>query len=154
MARGTPLGVVESWTLKSAVANGRETLDSGLEVKPNENVADAVLTFTDRPTELSGTLQDATGRPASEYFIVLYPSDRAFWTAPSRRIAQTRPASDGRFTIRGLPPGEYLLAAVTDAEPGEWMDPSFLTRLVPASIRVSLLEGQRKTQDIRIAGGV
>ena len=37
------------------------------------------------------------------------------------------------------------------AEPGEWMDPAFLSQLVTASIKISLAEGETKTQDIRIA---
>ncbi len=140
------------WTLKEARVGARDTLDSGLDIRPNDNVTDAVLTFSDRPTTLSGTLQDASGRPASDYFIIVYAADRAYWPPPSRRVAMTRPGNDGKFTIRSLPPGDYLVAAVTDAEPGEWMDPGFLAQLVTASIKTALAEGETRTQDIRIAG--
>ena len=140
------------WALKSVTVRGQETLDTGVQVRPNEPIGDAVLTFADRATTLLGTLQDATGRPASDYFIIVYASDKGFWAPPSRRVAMTRPASDGQFTVRNLPPGDYLVAAVTDVEQGEWMDPSFLEQLLGASIRVSLAEGESRTQDIRIAG--
>ena len=43
---------------------------------------------------------------------------------------------------------------MTDAEPGEWYDPAFLSQVVPASMLVTIGEGQKKTQDIRLAGGV
>ena len=142
------------WALKSVTTGGRDVTDTSLEVKPGETLTDVVMTFGDQPTELTGTLQDASGRPAPEYFIIAYPSDRTLWTAPTRRVAQARPGSDGKFTLRNLPPGEYLLAAVTDAEPGEWMDPAFLALLVDSSIKVTLAEGEKKTQDIKIAGGV
>jgi hypothetical protein len=69
----------------------------------------------------------------------------------ARRARAIRPATDGRFRIAGLPPGEYLLAALTDVEQGEWLDPSFLEKLVPASVRVALAEGEKKNQDLRIA---
>lgn len=141
------------WTIKSATVRGRETLDSGLEVKPGETVGDAVLTFTDRPTTLSGTLFDASGRSASDYFIILYSADKSFWPPPSRRVVMSRPGTDGNFTFRNLPPGDYLLAAATDVDQGEWMDPAFLAQFVNASIKISLVEGETKAQDIRIAGG-
>jgi uncharacterized protein (DUF2141 family) len=147
-------GAGASWALKSATTKGREVLDAGLVVRPNENISDVLLTFTNRVTTLSGTLQDATGRAAPDYFIILYASDQSHWTPFSRRVIQTRPATDGRFSFRNIPPGEYLLAAVTDVEPGEWMDPGFLRQLAPFSIKVSLTEGEAKTQDIKLAGGV
>jgi hypothetical protein len=71
----------------------------------------------------------------------------------ARRITATRPGTDGRFTFRGLPAGDYRLTAVTDVEPGEWYDPAFLNQLGSVSIPISLTEGQRKVQDIRLAGG-
>ena len=142
------------WALKSVTTGGRDVIDSSLEVRPGEALTDVVMTFGDQPTELTGTLQDTSGRPAPDYFIIVYPSDKTLWTAPTRRVAQTRPGSDGKFTVRNLPPGDYLLAAVTDVEPGEWMDPAFLSLLVDSSIKVTLAEGDKKTQDIKIAGGV
>jgi hypothetical protein len=34
---------------------------------------------------------------------------------------------DGRFTIRGIKPGDYKLFAWDDIEPGIWWDPQFLS---------------------------
>jgi hypothetical protein len=90
------------------------------------------------------------GRAAADYFILVFSRDERAWYARSRAIAQTRPASDGQFTIRGLPPGDYYLAAVTDVEPDEWFDTAFLRDLVPGAIRLSLPEGQRVVQNIQI----
>jgi hypothetical protein len=64
-----------------------------------------------------------------------------------------RPGTDGKFTVRNLPAGSYSIVAVTDVEPGEWYDPEFLSQLASAAMRVTLSEGEKKTQDIRIAGG-
>jgi hypothetical protein len=60
------------------------------------------------------------------------------------------PGTDGKFTFRNLPPGDYRITAVTDVEPGEWYNPDFLSQLVNASIQVQLGEGERKVQDIRV----
>jgi hypothetical protein len=142
-----------SWRLKSATVNGRDILDFPIDIGPNEDVSSAILTFTDRAQELSGTIQDASGRPTSDFTIILYPVDNRYWQPQSRRIASARPGTDGRFTVRGVPAGEYRLTAVTDVEPGEWYDPAFLGQIQQASIPITLAEGDRKVQDIRLAGG-
>jgi hypothetical protein len=112
-----------------------------------------LLTFTDQTQTLSGTLQDATGRPTPDFTIIVFAADKQYWTPQARRIASTRPGTDGRYTFRGLPAGDYRITAVTDVEPGEWYDPAFLAQLANASIPVTLNEGQTKTQDLKLAGG-
>jgi hypothetical protein len=64
----------------------------------------------------------------------------------------TRPATDGAFSVKGLPAGEYLLAALADLEAGEWNDPTLLEQLVRGSVKVTLREGETTTRDIRIGG--
>jgi hypothetical protein len=145
---GTPTN--PTWALKSSTVNGRDALDAPAEIKPGENPDDAVITMTDRPSELSGLMLDAAGQPAPEYFIIVFPAEKATWGPQSRRIQSMRPGRDGRFMARNLPPGAYLLAAVTDVEQGEWFDPTFLAKLVGAAIPVALADGEKKVQDIRI----
>ena len=141
-----------NWVLKSAIAGSRDVLDFGLVIEPNQDVT-ATLTFVDKTQELSGTIQDTMGKPTADYSIILFASDKGFWVPQSRRIQSVRPATDGKFTIRGIPAGEYRLTAVTDVEPGEWFDPAFLEQLMGASIPVSVREGEKKVQDIKVAGG-
>jgi hypothetical protein len=81
---------------------------------------------------------------------VAFSTDRALWTVPRRVSSVTRLSSDGRFTITGLPPGEYYLAVSADLDPVELSDPAFLESLVAAAIRVAIVEGERKVQDYRI----
>jgi hypothetical protein len=142
-----------SWTLRSALVSGRDTLDFPLEVRPNEEVGGAMLTFTDRTQQVSGTLQDSSGRPTPDYTIIVFASDRRYWTPQSRRIQSARPDTTGKFTVRNLPPGDYRVSAVTEVENGEWFDPAFLQQLIGASVAFSLAPGDQKTQDLRVAGG-
>jgi uncharacterized protein (DUF2141 family) len=152
-AGATQAGATVTWQLASSMAGGRDSLDFPLVIGPGTSVTDAVITFADKTTELTGTLQDAAGTATSDYSIIVFPSDRQYWQPQSRRIQSVRPGTDGRFTIRNLPPGAYSIVAVTDVEPGEWYDPEFLSQLAGAAMRVTLGEGEKKTQDIRIAGG-
>jgi uncharacterized protein (DUF2141 family) len=138
-----------AWQLKSSVMFGRDAIDTPVDLR--EGTDGAVITFTDRTTELNGTIQDASGQPAPEYHVVVFARDKAYWTAQSRRIRSVRPAADGKYLIPNLPPGDYLMTAVTDIEPGEWYDPTLLDNLSRAAIALTIGDGEKKTQDLRLA---
>lgn len=142
---------LSGWSLRSAVIAGQDTLDIPLDVKGGENPSGALVTLTTRTTDLSGTLQGPAGQPSADFTVVVFASDNRYWLPQSRRTQATRPSTNGRFSFRDLPPGDYRLAAVSDVEPGQWFDPAFLRQLVGASIGVTLGEGERKTQDLRVA---
>ena len=141
------------WVLRSVVVNGVDVTDSTFEIRRGENIDNAVLTLTDRPAEISGMLQDTSGAPAPEYVLIVFSADSKQWLPRSRRTQHVRPDIRGRFIARDLPAGDYLISAVTDVEDGQWHDPAFLATLAAASpVKVTVAEGEKKTQDIRIAG--
>jgi protocatechuate 3,4-dioxygenase beta subunit len=148
--RALPPVTAKGWLLRSVVSGGRDVADVGLDIAPGTEASDLVATFTDRIGEITGVFQDASGRPAPEYTVILFSTDRALWRTPVRRVVWARPASDGRFTLRNLLPGEYLLAAAAGAEPAAIADIEFLEQLAAAAITLTLAEGEKKTQDIRI----
>jgi len=141
-----------NWTLKSAIIKGRDALDLPFELAANDNITDAVLTFTNKMQTLNGTLSDASQRPAPDYTIVVFPEDTTLWSS-SRRVRTVRPGTDGKFTITGLPSGSYRIAAVVDISPEETRDLALLEELAGASIVFALGDGETKVQDLRIAGG-
>jgi uncharacterized protein (DUF2141 family) len=143
-------GGAQGWMLKSVVANGLDVLDFPLELEPDTNAPSLALQFGDRNTDLKGVLTDAMGAATADYSVVIFPEDQRYWVPYARRMRSTRPATDGKFAFVGLPPGDYRIAAVTDVETGEWLDPEFLRQLLPASISVRLADGQQVTQDIRV----
>ena len=136
---------------KSAIVGADDTMDVPLEFAGDQDLSGVVITMTDRLTELDGTLTESTGKPGNDYTIIVASADTRFWTPGSRRILTTRPGADGKYSFRNIPPGEYTIAAVTDLEPGGQYDPEFLKALSGASIRVTLSEGTKKTQDLRVA---
>ncbi len=142
------------WMDVSVRLGAREVSDLAFELRPGENISDAVVTLTNRTQDLSGTLQDASGRPATEYTMIVFPADKAYWLPDSRRILTARPATDGQFAFRGMqgpPAGEYLLAAVTDLRPNEQYDPAFLDALSKQAIKLTIGPGEIKKQDVKIA---
>lgn len=138
------------WRARSIETGSQDALDFLLDVKANEDVGNITATFTNKPAELTGVLQDSSGQPTSDYTIILFAADQKFWTPQSRRILSTRPSTDGKYTFRDLPAGDYKLVALDDAEPDSWFDVAVLRSLVGASMSVTIIEGEKKTQDIKV----
>jgi hypothetical protein len=143
------LGPSSGYALQSATGNGRDGWDGWLQVGPGENL-DIVVTYTDRPTEIAGTLRDAAGNPVPEHVIIVFPADKSRWIPGTKRIGVARPGTDGQYSIGGLPAGDYLLAALTDVESGEWNDRAFLDMLAPVAAKVSLAAGEKKRFDLQV----
>jgi hypothetical protein len=84
--------------------------------------------------------------------VIAFSSDPQYWRAQSRQIQSARTDQSGTFHLRGLPPGDYEIIAVDDVEQGEWFDPAFLERVRPGATRLSLTDGEKKTQDLKAPG--
>ena len=147
-------GGAPGWFLESAAVGGVDALDFPFEVKPNQNVSGLTVTMTDRQTELTGVMVDNRNQPAVDYTLVIFPADQRFWTGSSRRIQTTRPGTDGRYTVRNLPPGDYRIATLLDIAPGATQDPAFLQQIESATMKITLAPGEKKTQDIRLSTAV
>ena len=64
----------------------------------------------------------------------------------------SRVTAEGTFRFAGLLPGEYCLAVLMDLDAADMQDPAFLEQLLPAGIRMTLAEGDRKVQNVKLAG--
>ena len=139
------------WFLESANVGGQDALDFPFELKAGQGAGNVTLTFTDKQTELTGTIVNDQSQPAVDYTLIIFPVDNRYWQGPSRRIQTARPGTDGRFTVRNLPPGDYKIATVLDLEPGSASDPAFLQQIEGSTMRLTLQPGEKKQQDIRLS---
>ena len=149
---GVFVPVAPTWTVRTSAIGGRDTYETPFDVQAGQDYQNAVITFTDQVTELSGTILDGKNAPVGGLTILLFPTDRTQWaTSSSRRMRQTG-SPDGKFRWYGLLPGEYFLAVVTELEPGDWGDPAYMEALSAASLKITLTEGEKKVQDLRAGG--
>jgi protocatechuate 3,4-dioxygenase beta subunit len=137
-----------SWNLKSVLVNGQDVTDSGVDLKPGENLDNVMIVLTDRMATLTGTVYDGTHTPVPALTVIAFPSDERYWTPQSRWIQAGRTDQNGVYRMRALPPGEYLLLVTDNVEQGEWFDPSYLEQVRQTAMRVMVNEGDQKTQDL------
>ena len=146
-AGGAPRG----WSLKSVTIGGRDVVDTPIQVRSGQTISNVMLLFTDRQTQISGTVMTQQGAAVTDYTVLAFPVDETLWRPQSRHIMTARPDQNGKYQILGLPPAEYYVAVVDPAEQGEWFEPAFLDQQRQAAARLGLTEGDAKTHDFRIA---
>jgi carboxypeptidase family protein len=142
------------WYLKSAMFGGRDVADEPFDVG-GADLAGVVVTFTNKASEVRGVVTDLVGATARDATVVGFPVDagkriRAGQT--QRRIVQTRVAPDGTYLLRGLPAGDYFIAAVSESRMDDWPDPAFLETISKEALRGSIKDGESHTLFLRLSG--
>lgn len=139
------------WILRSVVLDGRDVIDTPIEVRGSAKMGGIRMVFTDRISELNGTVTDQQRTPVTDYTALVFSTDADLWQPQSRHVMTARPDQNGRFQFRGLPPGSYHLAMIDPEQQGEWSDPRFLAEQRGSALRVNLAEGETRTQDLLIS---
>jgi len=138
------------WSIARVIVNGRDVADLPIDVYAGDRQDAVDIVVTNEPSELTGTLTDAAGRPWFDVTLVALPVDSQYWWTGTRRIRFVRPDTSGMYVMRGLPAGEYWLAAVSGRLPPEPTDPQWLGGLSAAAVRVLIAAGTRTVQDLRV----
>jgi hypothetical protein len=136
---------------KSATLEGRDVVDTPIDMRDSDALG-VVVTFSDQWSGLSGSVQGTTGAPDPDALVIVFPTDPQTWNSSGfnpRRIKSIRASKYGHYNFSVLPPGDYLVAAVPDHQAADWRDPRFLETVAPSARHVTILDGERKTQDVR-----
>ena len=142
IANVLPSTVPAGWSVKSITYNGRD-----ISVEPvdlvDADLSGVVVTFTDKTTLLFGDVVTDGSGPAGTAEVVVFPADSIAWKeigVVARRFRVERVNEAGEYSITGLPPGDYFVAAIAGSRPGDRQDPSLLAELTSAT-RKTLAEG-------------
>jgi hypothetical protein len=139
-----------NWTLKSIVADGHDLSASPQMIE--SDLSSVVVTFTDRPTRLDGTVAMPTAAAAPLPLIVIFPSAYQAWLdggAIGRSSRSLTPDAAGRFTVSTLPIGDYCVAAIPADFDGDWQDPKTIEIIARGATRVTFGDGEHRTVDLR-----
>ena len=139
------------WFLKSAMLNGKNVVDEPLEMKDGD-LPGLVVTLTDQPSTLSGSVRDGQGAPDSMSTVMVFPVDRAGWAdfgVSSRRLSSVRVDRSGAFALRGLPGGEYFVVAAPDELTVDWQSPPWFDAASRLASRIKVTDGGSTSIDLR-----
>jgi hypothetical protein len=137
------------WILKSATLGGRDIADS-LELEGGD-VTGIVVTFFDRPAQLSGTVHNSRGDVDGSAVIFLIPADVGLPADgfPTRRFRSSTSDTHGRYSFVSVLPGDYWIAALSENPLGESYEPGrLLEDMARLGTRITIGESEHRTQDL------
>jgi hypothetical protein len=133
------------WFLKSMATSGHDVSDSGFSVGSGMTPIDIMASANGAAAEGSATNQK--DEPAADAVVVAVPEAR-FRDRPNRyRKAVTD--QSGRFTLRGLPPGDYILFAWESVDGEAYYDPEFLKAYEGRGKPLHVSEGDRVSVQLK-----
>jgi protocatechuate 3,4-dioxygenase beta subunit len=127
--------------------SGEETLDTGFEVAPGQQIEDVQLTVASAPAALSGVVRAPNGSPAANATIVMFPATASAWALKSPRMLSVQTTQSGRYEFAKVPPGEYLVS-VADVAPADWPDDRITSHLIVRPTRTQLRSSETGTLDL------
>jgi hypothetical protein len=133
------------WAVKTVNAGGRDITERAVDI--TADLSDIVVTYTDHPGQITGTVAPASGNSGSleHVSVVLFPADREGWSnygAASRVFVVSRAKSTGAFTLTAPRPGAYFIAAIPDDQLADWQDPATLAKLAAVAKSIDLRDGE------------
>jgi protocatechuate 3,4-dioxygenase beta subunit len=132
------------WFLKS-IAAGRDAGDSGFSVSSGTTTLDLVASANGAVAE--GIATNQKDEPVADAVVVAVPEAR-FRNRPER-YRKALADQSGRFSIRGLPPGDYTLFAWESVDGEAYYNPEFLKSYEGQGKAVSVSEGDRKSMRLK-----
>jgi protocatechuate 3,4-dioxygenase beta subunit len=140
-----------TWTVKAVLHESRDIIDQPVTLSGSETLSGVQVILTTRLTTLTGGVTDANQRPTRDYVVIVYPEDLEKVKPQSRYVRIARADQDGRFKVTGLPPGNYLAAAVDFLEEGTEQDREFLERIRASSVRVELSDTTPQSLTLKLS---
>jgi hypothetical protein len=144
---------VSGWSIKSVRLRGADVTDTGIELRPTENVERLTVELTNRLTTISGQVTNERAEIVTDYSVLVFARDREMWSESSRYFAMARPDQHGQFRIEALPPGDYYAIAIDYVDPGDARDPQFLNNILGRATTVRIGEGETKVLTLKMQLG-
>jgi protocatechuate 3,4-dioxygenase beta subunit len=141
------LGVPAEYAIAAVTRTNEDVTDRAITV--TGDIDDVRIVLTRKTGEVSGRVETGRGDPVSNAIVVAFAENAATWGVGSRYVRTVNTDERGRFTVKGLLPGSYRVAAPRTLLPGEWQNPDYLARASRTATRVTAAAGSSVT-DVRI----
>jgi hypothetical protein len=140
------------WFVQSVTLGGKDITDRAFDLQAD--ATSFVVTFTDRPSKVSGTVTDARGDASPTAIVLAFPIDQRRWSgygASPRNLESALTTRAGVYTFDHLPPGDYYVIAIDPAEADGWKDPSRLEALASEATKLTVVaDDPSKRLDLRL----
>jgi hypothetical protein len=134
---------VHGWIPKAILYNGRNLLDTAIDLKSGDDLSGVQIVLTNRTAALAGAVVDAHSASLADSSVLVFPGDRPLPRDLSRVVRWVRPDQTGRFIVDDLPPGEYLVVALPAVDDSQWLNADYFDRFRSIATPVTLGEGQK-----------
>jgi len=115
-------GLQPPWVLKSVTYRGADITDVQIDAAEKQAFSGVRVTITDESSEVTGVVRNARNAPVANTGVLVFSQIPIFWTRTGRRMRITYTDNEGRFSVAGLPAGEYVAVA------SPWVDERDLAR--------------------------
>ena len=142
------LGLPQDYYLKEARVGGRNVLQEGLDLSGGSPWGKLELVVSSAGARLDGIVLTEELQGFAGASVHLMPEG-----GPRRdpRLSKTTTTDQyGRFSLRGIAPGDYMLLAWEELEPGAQQDPEFLRRYENRGNAVRVQEGERRSIQLEV----
>jgi hypothetical protein len=141
---------IPGWFVRSVMLQGRDISSSPLELR-DADLDGVVITLTDRPATVTGTVRNGQGVADMTATVLIFPTERTAWVDLGwrpRRVQSTRAGLDSAFTFADVAAGEYFVVAIPDERTANWRDAKFLESLVPSATRIRVDDSGTVRQEL------
>ena len=137
-------------TVERIVVNGRDVTTGTIDTTSGD-ISSVVVTMTKKVTTVSGNVRDVT--PGQQTSVIAFPVDTRQWSRYGLTPLTITSASfvGPRYSLAGLPPGEYFVVAVDAASGSAWQDPAWLDAASRVATRVTLRWDEPVTIDLSLS---
>jgi hypothetical protein len=143
-----PARLPSGWALATVWLDANEITDAVFDFRASEAPRTLRLVVTNRTGSVAGTVTDDRSRPAGQARVVVFAADERAWGPWSRFVHSVAASPEGRFSLDGLLPGEYLICALEYLEDDAWTDAGVLRRLRPMAVPLTMVERARRTMTL------
>jgi carboxypeptidase family protein len=132
--------------VESVLAGMKEVVDTGLHV--SGGILSVNVTVSTEGGVLNGTTTNDQGQPIANAIVIAIPAPQ--FRKQSDRYVRTTTDQSGRFTMRGVRPGEYSVLAWEVLDGDDYFDPDFLKPLEAQGTSVKIEKGGHQTVALKI----
>lgn len=135
--------------VESATVGTKETVESGLNV--SGGTLPLEITLSAEVGIAEGSVVNDKKEPVSDAVVVAIPEEK--YQARASRYRQGNTDQNGRFTIRGIQPGNYTLYAWESVEGDDYLDADFLKRFGGMGTALKIEKSGHATAALKIIPG-